>query len=122
MKRQIKAKIDQNVQEKSLRMGTNRWKRGLHVFGLCKTKTQRFIRNSMRNIQLWNDSMKEIEGRFGAAAETYFLLFRFLFIINSILTMATFTYVNQIFCLQRINFQIQNQIDFLFSDLSLYLS
>lgn len=91
IKRQIKSKIDDIVKEKSQRMGTNRWKRGLHFFGSCKTKTKRFVYNAMRNLQLWNDSMKEIEGHFGAAAETYFRLFRFLFIINLILMMATFT-------------------------------
>lgn len=91
LKRQIKSKIDDIVKEKSHRMGINRWKRGLHFFGLCKTKTHRFIYNSMRNLQLWNDSMKEIEGHFGSAAETYFRLFRFLFIINLILMMVTFT-------------------------------
>lgn len=91
IKRQIKSKIDDIVKEKSQRMGTNRWKRGLHFFGLCKTKIQRVVYNSVRNLQLWNDSMKEIEGHFGAAAETYFRLFRFLFIINLILMIVTFT-------------------------------
>lgn len=91
LKRQIKSKIDDTVKEKSQRMGINRWKRGLHFFGLCKTKTQRFVYNSMRNLQLWSDSMKEIEGHFGAAAETYFRLFRFLFIINVILMVVSFT-------------------------------
>lgn len=91
IKRQIKSKIDDLVKEKSQRVGPNRWKRGLHFFGLCKTKTQRFIYNIMRNLRLWNDSMKEIEGHFGAAAETYFRLFRFLFIINLILMVVAFT-------------------------------
>lgn len=90
IKRQIKSKIDDIVKEKSQRMGINRWKRGLHFFGLCKTKMQRFVHNSTRNLHLWNDSMKEIEGHFGAAAETYFRLFRFLFIINLILMCITF--------------------------------
>lgn len=49
------------------------------------------IRDFMRNLRLWNDSMKEIEGHFGAGAQTYFRLYRFLFIINVILTIVTFT-------------------------------
>lgn len=91
IKRQIKSRIGDIVKEKSQRMGTNRWKRGLQFFGLCKTKTQLLIQHSMRNLKLWNDSMKEIEGHFGAGAETFFRLFRYLFIINLLVTIITFT-------------------------------
>lgn len=79
------------MREKSQRIGTNRWKRALQFVGLCKTKSQLFIHNSMRNLKLWNDSMKEIEGYFGAGAETFFRLFRYLFIINLLLMIITFT-------------------------------
>lgn len=71
-------------------MGFNRWKRALHFIGLCKIKSKLVIRNFMRNLQLWNDSIKEIEGHFGAGAETYFRFFRFLFTINLLLMIITF--------------------------------
>lgn len=78
------------VRERSHRMGMNRWKRALQFIGLFSTKSKLFVRNFMRNLRLWNDSMKEIEGHFGAGAETYFRLFRFLFVINLLLTIITF--------------------------------
>lgn len=79
------------VKQKSLRMGTNRWKRGVQFIGLCKTKANTFARNTVRNLKLWNDSMKDIEGHFGASTETFFRFFRFLFILNFLLMSITFT-------------------------------
>ncbi|XP_055296530.1 transmembrane channel-like protein 7 [Sitodiplosis mosellana] len=93
IKRQIKSNVLHIVRERSHRMGINRWKRALHVFGLFSTKSKLMVRNSMRNLRLWNDSMKEIEGHFGAGAETYFRFFRFLFVINLLLMIVTFLFI-----------------------------
>lgn len=90
IKRQIKSKVSDIITEKSQRLGMNRWKRAVHFIGLCRIKSKIFIRNFMRNIELWNDSIKEIEGHFGAGAETYFRFFRFLFVINLLLMIITF--------------------------------
>lgn len=90
IKRQIKSRIADIVQEKSQRIGMNRWKKALHFIGLCSAKSKVIIRNCMRNFELWNDSMKEIEGYFGAGADTYFRFFRFLFVINLSLMIITF--------------------------------
>lgn len=91
IKRQIKSKVADIIKEKSQRVGINPWKRSLHFIGFCKIKSHHIIRDFMRNLRLWNDSMKEIEGHFGAGAQTYFRLYRFLFIINILLTIVTFT-------------------------------
>lgn len=89
IKRLIKAKVTTIVKERSQRMGMNRWKRGVQLVGLCSTKLKQFVRNFRRSVELWNDSVKEIEGHFGAGAETYFQFFRFLFIINLFLMITT---------------------------------
>lgn len=78
----IKTKLKEIVKEKSRQTGTNRWKRALHFAGFCSIKTKHFVRNTARNTKFWYDSMKEIEGHFGAGVETYFRFYRLLFVIN----------------------------------------
>lgn len=90
MKRQIKSNVLQIVRERSHRSGSNRWKRALHLFGAFSIKCKLIMRNSVRNLRLWNDSMKEIEGHFGAGCWTYYRFFRFLFVINLLLMIITF--------------------------------
>lgn len=90
VKRQIKAKVTLIVKERSQRMGMNRWKRALFFIALCSNKFKLIVRKFMRNCDLWNDSMKEIEGTFGASVQTYFRLFRLLFVVNLFLMIITF--------------------------------
>lgn len=78
----IKTKLKEIVKEKSRQTGTNHWKRALNFVGFCSIKSKHFVRNTVRDTKFWYDSMKEIEGYFGAGVETYFRFFRFLFVIN----------------------------------------
>lgn len=90
VKRRIKSRVNDIVHNESQRMGMNRWKRASYFIGSCSLKTRRFIRNRMRNVRLWYDSLKEIEGYFGAGVVTYFRFFQFLFIINFSIMFITF--------------------------------
>ncbi|XP_031627951.1 transmembrane channel-like protein 5 [Contarinia nasturtii] len=93
VKRQIKARVTLIVKERSQRIGMNRWKRALHFFGLCSTQCKLIVRSFMRNLNVWNDSLKEIEGTFGASVQTYFRFFRLLFIVNLFLMAITFIFI-----------------------------
>lgn len=85
---------------------------------LIQYKIQRFINycknnfhNLFRNIELWYDSMKQIEGHFGSGVCAYFQFLRWLFALNLFLFILTFGFIILPQILYNY-FQIQNNFDY----------
>lgn len=93
IKRQIKSKVELTVKNKSLQIGTNRWKRAIHNIGILNSKIKKIIRKAIINGEIWYGSMREIEGHFGGGVGTYFQFLRFLFVLNFLSMVTVLRYV-----------------------------
>ncbi|XP_035219284.1 transmembrane channel-like protein 7 isoform X2 [Stegodyphus dumicola] len=58
-------------------------------FDIVKEKA----RNALPKYELWNKTLKLIEGRFGAGVVSYFLLLRFLLLMNTIIFLLNFVFI-----------------------------
>lgn len=87
LRRQIKARVDASVAQKSQHIPPNCWKSFANDVSLLCNESKALTRKTIKNAELWYESMKEIEGHFGNGVGTYFKFLRFLFVLNFIAMM-----------------------------------
>lgn len=97
MRRQIKTRVNALIEQKSRQIPTNCWNNFANDFSALYNETKAFTRKTIKNAELWYESMKEIEGHFGHGVGTYFKFLRFLFVLNFISMMLISMYV---FCFE----------------------
>lgn len=59
----------------------------------CTNKFCNLIAIISNRLEIWYESMKQIEGHFGSSVGTYFKFLRWLFILNTIILVLTFSFV-----------------------------
>lgn len=85
IKREIKAKVNQTIANKTKEQGETKWTKIKFITGVWYNATRTFSRNVLVDFELWYKPMKEIEGHFGGGVGTYFKFLRYLFVLNLIL-------------------------------------
>ncbi|VEN60994.1 unnamed protein product [Callosobruchus maculatus] len=80
LKRCVKEKLSRSVNRKSKRKPISCWKS-------LKYKTDMLIN------KLWYDALKKIEGNFGSGVGSFFKFLRWIFILNSVISIVSFAFV-----------------------------
>lgn len=93
-KRRLKEKLSLSVtQHFSTSDPDALFKRAKDIAVFCTNKSCNLIAIISNRIEIWYESMKQIEGHFGSSVGTYFKFLRWLFILNTIILALTFSFV-----------------------------
>ncbi|XP_044272315.1 transmembrane channel-like protein 5 [Tribolium madens] len=89
MKRCVKMKLTKSVSLKSKKKPIGSWKRLKYKSSI---RFKKFVANvkNFNYFELWQSSLKDIEGRFGSGYASYFKFLRWLFVMNCLVVLLSF--------------------------------
>lgn len=88
IKRQIRANLNRTVQRRSSSTSADFWKKCKNCSQLVLQSIHNIVQYSKHIFQIWQSSLKEVEGHFGSSVGAYFKFLRFLFIINLVVAIS----------------------------------
>lgn len=93
-KRRLKEKLSVSVtQHLSTSDPDAFFKKAKDMTIFCTNKICNLISIISNRVEIWYDSMKQIEGHFGSSVGTYFKFLRWLFILNALILVLIFSFV-----------------------------
>lgn len=92
-KRRIKEKLSISMTQQTKLEHATMFKRLRYHFVKFVVQIWHQMKNTVNSVELWYNSMKEIEGHFGSGVGTYFKFLRWLFMLNMVLLFFSFTFI-----------------------------
>ncbi|XP_015588696.1 transmembrane channel-like protein 5 [Cephus cinctus] len=93
VKRSIKAKLTKSVSQKATRKPIGYWKRVKYTISITFMKISMAMREVASTIELWYHAIKSIEGQFGSGVAAYFKFLRWLFLLNMLCCILSFSFI-----------------------------
>ncbi|XP_055389995.1 transmembrane channel-like protein 5 isoform X2 [Condylostylus longicornis] len=93
-KRRLKEKLAVSVTQNASKVSIGFFRKYTSRTKYLLVKFYNRLRGFLSSIELWYDSMKEIEGHFGSGVGTYFKFLRWLFMLDLFLLVFTFSFIS----------------------------
>ncbi|XP_018570841.1 transmembrane channel-like protein 3 isoform X2 [Anoplophora glabripennis] len=93
LKRCVKEKLSKSVSQKSKRKPLGCFKMFKYRMSIGVSKFKISMKNLAYTFELWYGTVKQIEGNFGSGVANFFKFLRWIFILNAIMALVSFSFI-----------------------------
>nr|CAI5856321.1 unnamed protein product [Callosobruchus analis] len=89
----VKEKLSRSVSQKSRKKPISCWKNLKYRTDMLISKFKDRIKDLAYTFELWYGALKKIEGNFGSGVGSFFKFLRWIFILNSVISIISFSFI-----------------------------